>query len=302
MTMQLITALVYWVIVALWLAILTIVTTYVFRHPRIFGATWLLLLVLMIDTGRNLIENVYFGLFFGSQYGLFPPGIGATLGNPWLLILPKLVNIAAGCVVLGLLLMRWLPSAIRERSQSEQLAIDLKALADTDPLTALPNRRQFEAIAAAEWSRFQRYGRPLSLMLIDIDHFKSVNDRFGHDVGDLVIRGVALTLQATKRQTDMAARIGGEEFAMLVPETDERAAEIAAERLRVAIEEQPLTIDGQELKVTVSIGIAGARMAMSSFDRMLKRADEALYEAKHGGRNRVVCAKQEALALAAAAE
>jgi diguanylate cyclase (GGDEF)-like protein len=300
--MQLVTALIYWVIVGLWLGILSIVVTYVFRHPRMFGATWLLLLVLAIDTTRNLIENAYFGFYFGSQYGLFPKDWGVTLGNPWLLILPKLINIAAGGVVLGLLLLRWLPSAVRERNQSEQLALELEQLATTDALTSLCNRRQFETMAAAEWSRFQRYGRPLSLLVLDIDHFKSVNDRYGHDVGDLVIKAVALTLKSHKRQTDTVARIGGEEFAVLLPETDEKAAEIAAERARAMIERQPLLVADQELKVTVSIGLAGARRAMASFDVMLKRADEALYEAKRGGRNRVMRARQEEFAVSEAAE
>jgi diguanylate cyclase (GGDEF)-like protein len=291
--MQLVTALIYWVVVALWLAILATVIAYVVRGPRLFGVTWLLLLVLAIDAGRNVIENIYFGLFFGSQYGLLPKALEQTLGNPWLLILPKLVNIAAAGVVLGLMLLRWLPSAVRERAVSEQLARDLELLATTDSLTGLSNRRQFESTAGAEWARFQRYSRPLSLMVLDIDHFKSVNDRFGHDAGDLAIKAVAQTLQKSKRQTDVVARIGGEEFAVLLPETDEAAASIAAERLRQAVESQLLVLPGANLKVTVSIGIAGARHAMAAFDVMLKCADAALYEAKHNGRNRIVVAPRQ---------
>lgn len=292
--MQLVTALVYWVVVALWVAILATVIVYIMRNPRLFGTTGLLLLVLGIDAGRNVIESVYFGLFFGGQYGLFPKAVAETLGNPWLVILPKLINIAAGGLVLGLLLMRWLPSAVRERSRSEKLAVELELLATTDGLTSLSNRRHFETLARAEWARFQRYGRPLSLMVLDIDHFKSVNDRYGHDAGDLVIKAVAQSLQATKRLTDMVARIGGEEFAMLLPETDEGAAEIAGERLRQAIESQVLVLPDENLKVTISIGIARAQTAMAGFEVMLKRADAALYDAKRSGRNRVVVAPMHA--------
>ncbi len=113
--MQLAAALIYWVIVALWLGVLGTVLFYYSRNPQIFGTTRLLLLVIALDTSRNIIENTYFGLFFGSQYGLFPPAIAGVLGKPGLLIIPKLVNVAAGCFVIGVLLMRWLPRAVSER-------------------------------------------------------------------------------------------------------------------------------------------------------------------------------------------
>ena len=143
-------------------------------------------------------------------------------------------------------------------------------------------------MAHAEWARFQRYGRPLSILAIDVDHFKSINDRFGHDGGDLVLRAIADRCQATKRTTDVLARIGGEEFVMLLPETDEAAAEIAAERLRTTIQNASGILPGHDLRITISIGIAQAMLSMSSFEVMLKRADEALYQAKRAGRNRVL--------------
>jgi len=293
MYMQLVTALIYWIAVAIWLTVLTVVAVHYIRNPRIFGTTRLLLLVVAIDTFRNLVENVYFGLFFGGQYGLFSPKIAATLGNPYLLIQPKLFNIVSGCLVLGLLLMRWLPQAVSERGRSDQLTADLEILATTDGLTTLLNRRHFESLARVEWARFQRYGRPLSLMLLDIDKFKSVNDRFGHDTGDLVIKAVAHICKSTKRQPDVLARLGGEEFVLLLPETDEASAEIAAERLRKAVQDHPLSLpDGSTLQVTISIGLAGATLSMASFEVLLKRADEALYEAKRTGRNKVVTAPQ----------
>ena len=297
MNVQLITGLIYCVAVLVWLAVLGIVLFEYVRNPRIFGTTRLLLLVVAIDTCRNLIENVYFGLFFGGQYGFFPAALAESLGNPALVIIPKMLNIVAGGFVLGLLLLRWLPQAVTERGLSDRLVVDLGMLATTDGLTALFNRRHFEELARAEWARFQRYGRPLSLLLLDIDNFKSINDRFGHDAGDLVLKAVAFICKTTKRQTDVAARIGGEEFVLLLPETDEAAAETTAERLRKAIQAHTRALPGGNLEVTVSIGVADASPAMSSFEAILKRADEALYEAKRTGRNRVVRALKPALEI-----
>src|SRR2546421_1682548 len=116
--MTLAAALIYWVIIALWLAVLGTVCGAYVRDPRAFGAMRLLLAVLAIDTLRNIIENLYFGVYFGAQYGLFPGAIVGVLGNPCLLIIPKLINVAAACVVLGLLLMRWLPAALQERASA----------------------------------------------------------------------------------------------------------------------------------------------------------------------------------------
>src|SRR5258707_1263591 len=117
--MNLAAALIYWAIVALWLAVLgTVAISYV-RNPRTFGAIRLLLAVVAVDTIRNIIENLYFGLYFGAQYGLFPGAIVGVLGNPNLLIIPKIINVAAACVVLGLLLLRWLPTALQERADAE---------------------------------------------------------------------------------------------------------------------------------------------------------------------------------------
>ena len=116
-------------------------------------------------------------MFFGSQYGLFPADIANILGNPAFLIIPKLVNIAAGCFVIGVLLMQWLPKAVQERGNSESLSASLERLATVDGLTGLFNRRHFDTLARIEWGRFQRYGRPLSLLALDVDNFKSINDR-----------------------------------------------------------------------------------------------------------------------------
>jgi diguanylate cyclase (GGDEF)-like protein len=289
----LIAALIYWVIVALWLGVLGAVLFYYIRNPQIFGTTRLLLLVVALDTCRNIVENIYFGLFFGSQYGLFPAAIAGVLGIPALLIIPKLINIAAGCFVIGVLLMQWLPRAVSERGQSEQLSAGLELLATMDGLTCIFNRRHFETLGRAEWGRFKRYGRPLSLLMLDVDKFKSINDRFGHDAGDLVLKAIADDCSSMKRETDIVARLGGEEFVLLLPETEESAAEIVAERLRKQIEGHSRVFPGDENQISVSIGVAGATLGMSGLEILLKRADEALYEAKTRGRNQVTVAPKQ---------
>jgi diguanylate cyclase (GGDEF)-like protein len=285
--MSLFAALIYWVIVAIWLTVLGTIIFFYVRNPRVFGTTRLLLAVLTIDTARNIFENVYFGLYFGGQYGLFSHDMAALLGQPILLIVPKLLNVFAGCVVLGLLLLRWLPLAVRERGLAEQHANDLETLAAVDWLTGLYNRRHFETLARAELARCQRYLRPLSVLILDIDHFKAVNDRYGHAAGDRVLQAVAAICQATKRDADVVARVGGEEFAIMLPETTDAAAVQFAERLRRQLHDHAPMLENGKLPVTISIGVAAATAATSGVDALMSCADEALYEAKRSGRDRV---------------
>jgi diguanylate cyclase (GGDEF)-like protein len=286
--MQLLAALIYWVIVSLWLTVLATVIFFYIRNPKAFGTTRLLLAVLAIDTVRNIFENSYFGVYFGSQYGLFPASMAQLLGQPVLLVLPKIVNVIAGCFVLGVLLLRWLPLAIKERGQADRYASDLETLAAVDWLTGLYNRRHFETLAQAELARSQRYMRPLTLMMLDIDNFKNVNDTYGHATGDRVLQALATVCLATKRDADIAARLGGEEFALLLPETTDIAAAQFAERLRQQIRDCAPVVEGEKLPLTVSIGIAGASPTTPGIQPLLSNADQALYEAKRSGRNRVV--------------
>ena len=286
--MSVVAALTYWVIVAIWLTVLGTIAFFYIRNPRAFGTTRLLLAVLCIDTFRNVFENVYFGLYFGSVYGFLPSEVATVMGTPILLIIPKLLNILAGIVVLGLLLLRWLPLAVKERGNAEQRASDLESLASADFLTRLYNRRYFEKLATAELARCQRYMRPLSMLMIDIDHFKSVNDRLGHAAGDRVLQNVAALCRAEKRESDVVARVGGEEFAIMLPETNQLAAEQFAERLRHQVRENTLTVDGQMVSITISIGVAGASMRTAGVQTLMRQADQALYQAKRSGRDQVV--------------
>ena len=281
-------ALIYWLIVALWLCVLATLIIHYLKNPRLFGTTRLLLAVVGIDTARNIIENIYFGLFFGGEHGLLPRGLAHFLGNPALLLIPKLLNIAAACLVLGVLLLRWLPGAVREREAAQHEAEHLQQLATTDPLTGLWNRRHFFDLAEVEWTRSKRHARPLSLLMVDIDLFKSINDHHGHDVGDEVLVRIAELCRMQRRGSDAVGRLGGEEFAVLLPETAADDAVAAAERLRQLVAGDAITLNGTEIRTSVSIGISDAYQA-SSLAELMKRADLALYEAKNQGRNRVSC-------------
>ena len=165
-------------------------------------------------------------------------------------------------------------------------AEDMERLATIDGMTGIFNRRHFLALADREWYRARRYGRPLSFLMIDIDYFKAINDRFGHDIGDRAIVHVANLAGRCKRNSDLLARIGGEEFALLLPETEAARAEVLAERLRCDVAASPLADVSHS--ATVSIGVATADPTMAGVSDLMKLADQALFAAKRAGRNRVV--------------
>jgi diguanylate cyclase (GGDEF)-like protein len=165
----------------------------------------------------------------------------------------------------------------------------LERLATTDPLTGLYNRRHFLGSLDAEWSRFQRYYRSVSVLMLDIDHFKSVNDRYGHAVGDEAIKAVAAACNEGKRKSDLVGRLGGEEFAVLLPETSLSRAKLVAERIRKRVMAIRLNAQQVQFGLTVSIGVAEAGVGMSGTDALMNAADNALYRAKADGRNQCVC-------------
>jgi len=288
--MTLAAALIYWVIVALWLTVLGTIAVFYIRNPSVFGTARLLLAVVAIDTLRNIIENLYFGLYFGAAYGLFPARVVETLGNPSLLIMPKIANVAAGCIVLVILLHRWLPSAVNERENSKQLAENLKSLTSIDALTGLYNLRQFELLGSAEWARYQRYLHLLSVLVIDLDHFKEINERFGHDVADTMIKRIAAACSTTRRASDIVARTDVHEFAVLLPDTNAAEARLVAEHLRDAVQQAFLVVGDVTLLPTVSIGIATSSLSMSGIEALITRGDGAMYEARRAGGNRVATA------------
>ena len=165
---------------------------------------------------------------------------------------------------------------------------EIERLATTDGLTGLNNHRIFQQKLTEELKRSERHKAPLSLLLIDIDYFKKVNDTYGHPVGDLVLKGVSKILQHEIRDIDIAARYGGEEFVVILPGTDSISARNIAERLRKEIMAETFTSGGRNLKVTVSIGIATVPAEARTKEELIEKTDQALYHAKHNGRNQSV--------------
>ncbi|MFO0580979.1 MAG: diguanylate cyclase [Anaeromyxobacter sp.] len=163
-------------------------------------------------------------------------------------------------------------------------------LATTDGLTGLQNHRTFQARLDDVLAQAERYGKRAALLLCDIDHFKSVNDTYGHPVGDVVLRGVAQVLAKEARTVDVVARYGGEEFAIIMPETDAAGAAVIAERIRERVAARTFETEQGPLKVTLSLGVAGYPGDADRRATLLERADACLYQAKRGGRNRVVVA------------
>ncbi|WP_161794805.1 GGDEF domain-containing protein [Desulfonatronum thioautotrophicum] len=171
---------------------------------------------------------------------------------------------------------------------------EMRTRADRDALTRLPNRHFFDERMVQELKRHQRYRIPMALMIMDLDHFKRVNDTYGHQAGDMVLQEIGRLLQEMLRSSDLAARFGGEEFVMLLSHTTEEQAWFLAERLRVAIAKRRFHYKGKFFKVTASIGIASLETGLFARDvDLFEQADAALYRAKAGGRNMVCLAGEQ---------
>lgn len=177
-----------------------------------------------------------------------------------------------------------------QRKKTAELALMARRLHEaalTDSLTEIPNRRFALQRLGDEWQIWKRKRRPLSIVAIDIDHFKSVNDSYGHDIGDLVLKRTATAMMDMTRQTEVLARMGGEEFLLICPDSSLAEAAISAERFRRAVEENQIQQPSFQGGVTISLGVAEAVDATPDLDALLKMADLAVYQAKNDGRNRV---------------
>jgi len=161
-------------------------------------------------------------------------------------------------------------------------------MARTDELTGLNNRRHFLDLAAREFAVAQRYRNPLSIILFDIDHFKRVNDAFGHQAGDAILKSVAQVARVRLRDADVLARYGGEEFIVMLPNTNAQAAAVVAEYIREGIPGHGINIDKDYVSVTISAGVVEISPRGDTLDRLIRRADQALYAAKTAGRNRTM--------------
>ena len=177
---------------------------------------------------------------------------------------------------------------LKQQKELERINEELRHISITDPLTKLYNRRHFEDLITMEMNLTQRHGDANSLIMIDIDHFKSINDTYGHFSGDLVLKEVADTLRKNLRKTDVLCRIGGEEFVVLCKRTIKKDAQLVAEKLRRAVESKTISLGDASLNITISLGGASIPDARntSTIDEFFRYADTALYYSKEHGRNR----------------
>lgn len=196
-----------------------------------------------------------------------------------------LISLSATSVISCAYTLRTLSFFDRMRATT----IKLRELAEKDPLTGVYNQRAYYQVTHKMISLAQRNGKPYSLLFIDLDHFKAINDGYGHEIGDAVLRNVAATLVAQLRQSDVLGRIGGEEFSVFLPDTPLAGATALGEKLRKEIAQHCHRLDdGQALCVTVSIGVAGHRLSDRSIADIQRRADRFMYQAKRQGRNQTV--------------
>ncbi len=299
------------VAVLLWLALVRRVLKLSFRAQALlmYCAIYGLQLAIGIALGPDsplqmpgLLIVMFFGVIALPRAGDSLVNIAlAALSMP--LVLPRhpqpadvVYELAHFATVVALV---WAACALLERLAAQSFAYRarLQLEASTDALTGLHNRREFESGMVREMERARRMHVPLSLAIIDIDFFKRINDQHGHDVGDRVLREVAQTLQGRIRKSDLLARIGGEEFALVMLGTQPPGAWVVLERLRLAVAALRLPAGSGAIGCTISIGITDRVETDVDWPMLYKRADQALYDAKEGGRNRVVEAAPPEAAL-----
>ncbi len=222
--------------------------------------------------------------------GCFTPAIVLTATDTEELDLAAMEAGAVDYLVKGTLTPRLLERAIRYALKLDETLAQLRQLAQRDELTRLLNRREFQRILEEEWDRSVRFKRPFTLVMVDIDHFKRINDEHGHQTGDEVLRHVASLLAGQVRNVDRVARYGGEEFAVMMVETDRKSAIEGMQRLGLLLAETPCVVPKTNLtiEVTLSAGVATSLEDAASASDLVAAADGALYAAKTGGRNRIV--------------
>jgi diguanylate cyclase (GGDEF)-like protein/putative nucleotidyltransferase with HDIG domain len=238
--------------------------------PLVFFYLWIFLYSSYFFTKKESAAQIaYVGVAYGALLIARPHSSG----------IPAWWIVGMGTLLVAAILIQ----TMRERV--ELLIAQLYDAARTDPLTKLSNRRGFRELLDLELERARRSGAPMTLLVGDIDHFKEVNDRSGHHVGDAALQRVARLLERGKRQIDGAARVGGEEFALILPDTDDQGAFVIAERLRCDLREE---FSGDTVAITISFGVAGYPQHGETAASLLRAADEALYGAKESGRNRTM--------------
>lgn len=232
-----------------------------------------------------------------ALYGSFHFAIGLTQTDPEILLSNQVNGLTATGLAFGLLLIQWRSNIIQlnqeDRIQEQQSLLEdsnrrLQRLATEDELTGLANRRLFNLLVKEELVLQQRHGRPPSLILLDIDHFKEINDRYGHLTGDEILKMLAEVLKSAVRTSDLVSRWGGEEFAILLRHSSHHKAAEVAENLRQKVAETPFTVGAIPITLTISLGISEFDHAgETALEEAYQRADHALYQAKNNGRNQV---------------
>lgn len=247
----------------------------------------------LIPWGNSIFFTVSAGFVgFLIYLGMYHPQSIISADGEFAPVVTELMLGTFGLLILGLLYSFFVIKPLlrrqrRERTQLNQKTQNLAKQATTDALTGLHNRRYFEEAMKNYLAEFNKMDAKLGLLILDLDHFKSVNDNYGHDVGDLVLREVALRMRANVREHDIVARMGGEEFAILTPYIEREQLLQIAERFRELIADLKIKHGNVVLKPTVSIGVATNENGEHIADDLYKAADLKLYEAKHNGRNRV---------------
>jgi len=268
-------------VLLLWI-LMQIPGAYVLAHSAFLAVTMVVMVIgptvrvsILLVLASLATPNVT--VLLGLALGMRLPGLpdAATAVNL------ALVHLAVSALAVVLIL-------VHTRLQRQVIIdnVQLEQLAGTDPLTAVHNRRQLELEYLREQARQRRHGRDMAVLELDIDHFKKVNDTYGHGVGDEVLRSLSRRWQSLVREVDVLARVGGEEFVLLLPEINEKGARETAERLRSRTAAEVVSTSAGELRVTISIGVTLVEPDGGSLDSIIDRVDHALYEAKRNGRNR----------------
>jgi diguanylate cyclase (GGDEF)-like protein len=233
----------------------------------------------------------------------FRPEIGDALNvniNNMIAVPMQIRDITRGVLVVSnkqerafdendLFLIQTLASTATIAIENARLFAEVQRLSITDDLTGLYSRRHFFTVAEQEFQRASRYGNDFAIIMLDIDHFKQINDEYGHLVGDKVLRRIANDLRKIMRGVDFVSRYGGEEFVILLPQANLETAEMTAERLREYIENNPFETEQGVFTITISAGVTGYSPDTTDIESLLMQADKALYQAKLAGRNKVAC-------------
>lgn len=255
-----------------------------------------------------LVRPSTMALIFGFSYAIFYGVLGLTAKAWSVLVIMRFHGALAAALGLTLSLVLWRRHTVTEllrrqvQAQNAELALQkaqMEALSQCDALTGLLNRRAFEAQAEVTLSRARREGTGLAALMLDLDHFKRVNDQHGHPAGDAVIQFMADVLRTSVRDTDLVARVGGEEFMVLLPGTVQEAGVEVAEKIRLRLMQTPVRLgESMQIHMTVSVGVAEyAAGKIGDFDSLYAAADQALYGAKRAGRNRVEVSVASSLPL-----